>query len=70
MSLKIYRLDTRQLSAEHRSELLKKIDSSDGSWILTDEEFVFKLLWDMQKDDFNALVPHARECLLTPWGTC
>ena len=68
MSLEYFKLDTRQMCAEHRSEMLEKISQSNGCWILTSEEFVFKLMWDKQKDDFNILIPHSQECSLTPWG--
>ena len=70
MSLKFYRMDTTKMSAEHRSILLERISKSNGSWELTNEQFVFRLMWDDSKDDFHRFIPYANECSLTPWGIC
>ena len=68
MAIKFYRMDTTNMSAEHRSVLLERISKSDGAWHLTNELFIFKLMWDNEKDDFHTFIPYANECVLTPWG--
>ncbi len=67
MALEFFKMDTRKMSGEHHSLLLDRINKSDGSWHLTNEEFVFKLMWDNSKYDFHVLIPYANECVLTPW---
>lgn len=69
MAIKYFKLDTTNMTAEHREDLLERISKSDGCWILTNKKFIFKLMWDAQKNDFNTLIPHANECVLTPWDT-
>ncbi len=68
MAYQFFRMDTTNMSADHRSVLLERISKSDGSWFPTNEQFVFKLMWDNEKDDFQVFIPYANECALTPWG--
>ena len=68
MAYKHYLMDTSSMSNEHRSELLTAISKCVGvgwtNW--TGEPSMHKLTWD-QNYDFYQLVPHANECILTPW---
>ena len=69
MAEQYFRMDTTSMGAEHRNLLLERISKSNGSWDITNEQFVFRLKWD-SKDDFYLEIPYAKECSLTPWGIC
>jgi len=69
MAYEHFRMDTSSMSAEPRDELLTGISKHVGIgwWNLSAERSgIFQLTWDNEYD-FNQLVPHADECVLSPW---